>query len=59
MSQSVFGAILWNLLKMCTTSSKFLETTPSVNLDKFEDQWSDASLQMTQFGKHGTFREFF
>ena len=34
----IFDGITWNLLKMCTTNSKFLESTPnspSVILDKF------------------------
>ena len=47
---------------MCTTNSKFLETTPngpSVILDKFEDHRTDAPPKMTQSGKHGTLRGIF
>ena len=54
-----FIGIRWNLLKMCTINSKFLETTPngpSVILDKFEDHWSEASPKMTQPGNHGMIR---
>ena len=44
----IFDRIPWNLLKMCTTNSKLLETTPnglSVMLVKFEDHRSNASLK--------------
>ena len=47
---------------MCTTNSKFLETTPngsSVILDKFKDHQSDASLKITQSRKHRAFCAIF
>ena len=58
----IFDGMSWSLLKMFTANSKFLETTPnslSVILVKFEDQGSDASHEMTQYGKHGKFRGIF
>ena len=58
----IFDGMLLNLLKMFTANSKFLETTPnslSVILVKFEDQRSDTSHEMTQFGKHRIFRGIF
>ena len=61
-NNGIFDGITWNLLKMFTTNSKLLETTPnslSVILVKFEDHRSDASHKMTQYGKHGTFRRIF
>ena len=45
----IFDRIPWNLLKMCTTNSKFYGTTPnglSAILVKFEDHQSDASPKM-------------
>ena len=56
----MFDGILWNLLKMCTTNSIFLEITPnglSVILVDFKDHRSDASPKMKQSGKHGNSAE--
>ena len=58
----MFDEIPWNLLKMCTTISKFSETTPSglsVILVQVEDHRCDASPDMTCSGKHGIFRGTF
>ena len=50
------------LLKMFTTNFKFLKSSQNslrVILVKFEDHRSVSSHKMTQYGKHGIFRETF
>ena len=58
----IFDGISWNLLKICTSNSKFLEGSPNglgVILVKFEDDIGQTSPDITCSGKHGTSRGFF